>query len=146
LGATGDLLDVNVWLAFAVDRHPHHSVALGAWQDLNRPSFCRLTQLSFLRLLCNTHVMGDERFDPENAWAEYEKLETGGSVYYAEEPPTIADALSGFARGGKTSRDFWTDAYLAAFAKAAGMRLVSFDAGFSRFRNIDFLNLTTVGT
>ena len=142
MSATGDLLDVNVWLAFAVEGHPHHWAALSAWRDLDRPSFCRVTQLSFLRLLCNAQVMGNERFEPEKAWVEYEHLEESGTVYYAEEPPTLADALKGFAKGGRTSRDFWTDAYLAAFAKAAGMRLVSFDGGFSRFRNVDFLNLT----
>jgi len=36
---------------------------------------------------------------------------------------------------------FWTDAYLAAFARSAGMRLVSFDAGFARFDRLDCLLL-----
>ncbi len=35
----------------------------------------------------------------------------------------------------------WTDAYLAAFAKCAGLRLVTFDHGFSRFKALDLLIL-----
>ena len=43
--------------------------------------------------------------------------------------------------GAKASRHFWTDAYLAAFALTAGMRLVSFDSGFTRFKDLDCLIL-----
>jgi predicted nucleic acid-binding protein len=53
-------LDVNVWLAFAVDGHPHHKAALKAWGELKRPTFCRITQLGLLRLLCNRQVMGND--------------------------------------------------------------------------------------
>ena len=34
------------------------------------------------------------------------------------------------------------DAYLAAFAKCAGFRLVTFDQGFTRFPGLDTLLLT----
>ena len=35
----------------------------------------------------------------------------------------------------------WTDAYLAAFAQSAGLRLVSFDRGFGRFLGLEKLVL-----
>jgi len=35
----------------------------------------------------------------------------------------------------------WTDAYLAAFAKAGGLRLVSFDGDFVHFDGLDLLRL-----
>ena len=72
MSAIADLLDVNVWLAFAVDGHPHHKAALKAWGELKRPTFCRITQLGLLRLLCNRQVMGNDALEPEDAWAEYE--------------------------------------------------------------------------
>ena len=37
--------------------------------------------------------------------------------------------------------NLWTDAYLAAFAKCAELRLVTFDKGFTRFPGLDALIL-----
>jgi predicted nucleic acid-binding protein len=31
--------------------------------------------------------------------------------------------------------NFWTDAYLAAFAEASGFTLVTFDEGFRQYKN-----------
>ena len=78
MSATADLLDINVWLALAVEGHPHHKAALKVWPHLTRPSFCRLTQFGFLRLLCNPHVMGAAVLEPEGAWAAYAQLAEGG--------------------------------------------------------------------
>jgi toxin-antitoxin system PIN domain toxin len=141
LSATADLLDVNVWLALAVEGHPQHKAALEAWGQLTRPCFCRLTQLGFLRLLCNGHVMGGAVLEPETAWAAYEQLADGGVVEFAEEPAGLDGRLKHLAERAKTSRDFWTDAYLAAFARCAGLRLVSFDSGFARHKDLACLIL-----
>jgi toxin-antitoxin system PIN domain toxin len=143
LNTTADLLDVNVWLALAVQGHPQHKAALAVWNQLTQPSFCRLTQLGFLRLLCNPHVMGPAILDPEAAWAAYEQLMSGGMVAFVDEPAGLDARLRRFVIGAKTARDFWTDAYLAAFARCAGMRLVSFDAGFARYKEINCLILKT---
>ena len=48
-----------------------------------------------------------------------------------------------FGNLGRTSPNLWTDAYLAAFANCAGLRLVTFDEGFYRFKGLDVLILTT---
>jgi predicted nucleic acid-binding protein len=53
--------------------------------------------------------------------------------------------LKALTKGAKGTRDFWTDAYLVAFAQAAGMRVVSFDSGFARFKDLDYLILETNG-
>ena len=137
----GDLLDVNVWLAFAVEGHPHHEAAVKTWASLKRPAFCRITQMGWLRLLCNPQVMGDLAFTPQRAWAEYEQLLEGGSIHFIDEAPDLDAILKQLAFGAKASRDFWTDAYIAAFAKSAGMRLVSFDSGFRRFKDLECLIL-----
>ena len=51
------LLDVNVWIALAAERHTHHRVARYWFSNLQdeKLAFCRLTQLGFLRLLTNIH-------------------------------------------------------------------------------------------
>jgi toxin-antitoxin system PIN domain toxin len=141
LSAIADLLDVNVWLALSVEGHPHHQAALKAWADLSQPSFCRLTQLGLMRLLCNRQVMGRLAFAPEAAWTEYEQLMAAGAVQLVEEPAGLEVNLKSLTRRAKATRDFWTDAYLAAFARSAGMRLVSFDTGFARFDLLDCLLL-----
>ena len=144
MSAIADLLDVNVWLALAVESHPPHKTALESWlHTLRRPTFCRVTQLGFLRLLCNRQVMGTLTFEPSDAWVEYEELLSQDIVHFIEEPPEIEVNLRGFTKGAKAARDFWTDAYLAALAQAAGMRIVTFDAGFGRFKDLDCLILAT---
>jgi|HubBroStandDraft_1064217.scaffolds.fasta_scaffold379889_2 toxin-antitoxin system PIN domain toxin len=139
LSATADLLDVNVWLALAVEGHPQHKAALKAWNHVTRPTFCRLTHLGFLRLLCNEQVMGGAVLAPASAWAAYEQLADGGVVEFIAEPAGLEERLKQFARGAKAARDFWTDAYLAAFARCAGLRFVTFDSGFARYKDLDCL-------
>ena len=144
MSATADLLDVNVWLALSFEGHPQHKAALKAWSHLTRPSFCRITQLGLLRLLCNPLVMGSAVLEPEMAWAVYEQLPHGSAVDFVDEPAGLDARLKHHTRGARAARDFWTDAYLAAFAKCAGLRLVSFDAGFTRYEELALLKLETV--
>jgi len=141
LSATGDLLDVNVWLALAVTGHPHHKTALQSWSTLRRPAFCRITHLSLLRLLTNKEVMGKDALGPEEAWKSYETLLAAGAARFIAEPDGIEASLKDAAKGAKAARDFWTDTYLAAFARTAGLRLVSFDTGFARLSDLDCLIL-----
>jgi uncharacterized protein len=60
------LPDVNVWIALAADKHVHHNVAKHWFMNIqaDRVLFCRITQLGFLRLLTNRHVMGEEVLIP----------------------------------------------------------------------------------
>jgi toxin-antitoxin system PIN domain toxin len=143
LNAIDDLLDVNVWLAFAVSGHAQHGVAVKAWSQLTRPTFCRVTQLGLVRLLCNRQVMGNDALEPGEAWSLYEQLIESGAVYFAEEPANLETSLKPMLIGAKAARDFWTDAYLAAFATNKNMRLVSFDGGFSRFKGLNNLILSS---
>jgi hypothetical protein len=52
--------DVNVWVALTSNRHVHHALA-NKWvqtTENDQIAFCRITELGFLRLLTNSHVMG----------------------------------------------------------------------------------------
>ena len=62
-------LDVNVWIALAAELHTHHRVARHWFRNLadDKLVFCRVTQLGFLRLLTNRHVMQEEVMSPDEA-------------------------------------------------------------------------------
>ena len=64
------LPDVNVWIALAADRHTLHRAARHWFSNLQDEKlvFCRLTQLGFLRLLTNKHVMLEEVMSSGEAW------------------------------------------------------------------------------
>ena len=57
------------------------------------------------------------------------------------EPPGVHERLAELCQVGRTSPNLWTDAYLASFARCAGLRLVTFDRGFARFTGLDVLIL-----
>jgi predicted nucleic acid-binding protein len=61
------------------------------------------------------------------------------------EPAGLDVCLGAFCNLGRTTPNLWTDAYLAAFAKCAGLRLVTFDQGFSRFKGLELLTLKPEG-
>lgn len=140
------LADVNVWLATIVERHPHHAPAIAWWKEEVLPSrrtvcFCRLTQLGLLRLLTNEAVMGPSRRSPEQAWQDYDRLLEQGVVEYVDEPEGLADLLRDHSAGKTPSASLWTDAYLAAFARAADLPLATFDRGFRRFVDVELETL-----
>src|SRR5258706_10291094 len=60
------LPDVNVWIALAAERHTLHRAARNWFSNFQdeKLAFCRLTQLGFLRLLTNKHVMQEEVMSP----------------------------------------------------------------------------------
>ncbi len=138
-----DLLDVNVWLALAVEAHTHHARAKEYWQKGAAPvtAFCRITHLAFLRHLTNKAVMGGHRLTLSAAWAKSAEFLALPEVALLSEPAGLDDQLERFCQTGAGSPNWWTDAYLAAFAKCAGLRLVSFDQGFSKTAGLDLLLL-----
>ena len=143
------LADVNVWLATVVGEHPHHREAIRWWKEELLPAgdgiaFCRLTQLGLLRLLTNRHVMGPQRKTIEEAWSIYQQLRAARPVVFAPEPETTETLLARQCRLGGTSTKFWTDSYLAAFARAGDLGLVTFDRDFTRFPDLE-LRLLAVG-
>jgi toxin-antitoxin system PIN domain toxin len=139
-----DLPDVNVWLAFSAADHPHHARARRYWyeESADQFAFCRVTALGFLRLVTNAAVMGGQPLTVSQAWQSYAAFRQLPEVVLAAEPSGCEIFLKEWALDkGSTPRQ-WTDAYLAAFAKAGQFRLVSFDGDFSCFEGLDFLHLT----
>lgn len=135
------LADVNVWLATLVQQHPHHQRAINWWRRKVLPDgqevlFCRVTQLGLLRLLSNETVMGASRRTPREAWRDYDRLLAQGPIGYLHEPDDVDQVLRSHTLDESASASLWADAYLAAFACAADVRLATFDRGFSRFSGL----------
>jgi uncharacterized protein len=125
--------DVNVWIALAYEGHQHHTSATAWFARLNGESvyFCRFTQLGLLRLLTHPRVMrGDVRNQTE-AWQTYNSfLQDERVSFHAEsDPDQIEASLRRLTSNARSTSQQWPDAYLAAFAGAAGLTLVTFDRG-----------------
>jgi uncharacterized protein len=143
LPSSTDLLDPNVWLALAAEAHVHHGRAQLYWakEAAPRTAFCRVTQLAFLRHLTNQTIMSDQVLTPLAAWKKHGEFLALPEVQFLSEPASLEEWLRKYSDLGRMSPNLWPDAYLAAFAKSAGLRLVTFDRGFSKFRGLDLLLL-----
>jgi uncharacterized protein len=138
---TGDLPDLNVWLALAVQEHPHHLIAREYWETVqNAPPpernlwFCRVTMLGVVRLLCQPKVVGKGALNPSNAFALYQRFRSVPGVGLLPDPANCENTLLTMLGDQVLPARQWTDAYLAALAQSSGARLVSFDNDFLRFR------------
>lgn len=138
-----DLPDVNVWLALAVADHAHHQRARSYWYEEagERLAFCRVTSLGFLRLATNTTVMSGKPFTVSEAWQAYGAFRRLPEVSLTDEPEGCEAWLESWALGERPTHRHWTDAYLASFARAGGLRLVSFDRDFTHFEGLSLLRL-----
>lgn len=136
-----NLLDVNVWLTLLDDGHVHHRTVLGWWEALNEQeaAFCRITQMSLLRLLTNMKVMGEGVLTPGEAWKLYRKTCEDDRVVFLTEPDDLESHWESNTRGSRHSSNIWTDAYLAAFAKGHRIRLATLDEGFKHFAGLDWV-------
>jgi toxin-antitoxin system PIN domain toxin len=98
------LLDVNVWVAFAWAGHVHHEIARTWFAGLESggAAFCRVTQMGFLRLITNHHVMGSEAVSQPRAWTLYEDLARDERVTFAPEPAEVEAAWKHHTQGSFT--------------------------------------------
>jgi uncharacterized protein len=131
--------DVNVWVALAYRGHRHHPSAVLWFESLDDEIayFCRVTQLSFLRLVSHPSVMGEDLKTQIAAWRAYDVFLADERVAFRPEPDG-AQLESSFRRitsGHHSSSKQWPDAYLIAFAEAAGMILVTFDRTLHQIRD-----------
>lgn len=125
--------DINVWVALTHGAHVHHQVARDWFDSLPagvRFCFCRFTQLGFLRLLTAEAVMGAEVMSQREAWAVYDRWREDDRVRLLEEPLDLEARFRARTRLRHAAPKAWADAYLAAFAEASQLTLVTFDRAF----------------
>jgi hypothetical protein len=146
-GAAADLPDVNVWLALAVQEHPHHAAASHYWEQAAslRVCFCRVTMLGLVRLLTQPRLMGSAALGAADALGLYDRFAALPEVDLLPEPAGTGVVLRRLVDAALPAR-LLTDAYLAAVAIAGGLRLVSFDRDFGRFDGLDLLRLPAAST
>jgi toxin-antitoxin system PIN domain toxin len=137
------LVDVNVWVALAYSLHVHHDLAKRRFETIgvDQAYFCRLTQLGFLRLLTNPHVMGPNVMTQPRAWQTYDELDQDLRVSFLAEPEHVDSAMRQFTRGYRSGPNAWTDAYLGALANTAGLTVVTMDRGFAHMPGVEALIL-----
>lgn len=141
----GDLLDINVWLALAVQEHPHHAIAHRYWREVQAQQattrtpflwFCRVTMLGMVRLLCQPKAVGTGALNLSTAWALHQQYRALPQIGLLADPAGCEAQLQRWVTpvdGNELPARLWTDAYLAAVAQSASLRLVSFDRDFQRF-------------
>jgi toxin-antitoxin system PIN domain toxin len=133
------LCDINFLFVLATDQHEHHARA-AAWLEQAGPGdaiVCRQAQLGFFRLLNNPAVLQEEALRSDACWRVWQQLIRDERFrFMSEEPEGVDELLKRFTDRREFTPKLWTDAYLAAFAKAAGFSIVTFDAAFRQFQGI----------
>lgn len=129
------LCDANVLLALVYSGHEAHPHALAWFDSLQDDSavVCRATQTTLLRLLTQGSVMGLHVCTQQRAWEIYDELMSDARFVFEPEPVGLEDIWRVFCSRPIVAPRLWADAYLAAFAAAGGMLLVTFDHGFRQF-------------
>jgi len=124
--------DTNVWLALVWERHSHAGTAQAWFNGCvgEQFFFCRFTQIALLRLLTTKAVMGKELRTMAGAWEIYDRCCADERIAMLAEPEGMDLKFRNLARSRLSSPHVWADAYLAAFASTAGLKLVTFDKAF----------------
>ena len=143
LPSKGDLPDVNVWLALSAPHHSHHEPARAYWDNTAAAKvwFCRHTALGMKRLLGQNAVMKSQTQSSAQCWASWQTWLQVPEVGVQTEPLGLDASLNELQLQTSWPGGMWPDAYLAAFAIAANLRLVSFDRDFSRFEGLNWIHL-----
>ena len=146
MSTTGDLPDLNDWLALTCPGHSHHRPAVHYWeqQAAKQVLFCTVTALGLARLVCQPKVMGAAVKTAKEASALLEACCQQPGVSMALAEPQGWVLFHQFLRSGEVPARLCTDAYLSAIAMANGWRLVSFDLNFERFEGLERLTLPAV--
>lgn len=137
------LPDVNVWLALSLSGHVHHAAARDWLEGIRKSDsvfFCRSTQQGLLRLLTTSQVLapsGNPPLSNREAWEVYERLRADGRIAFATEPSGAETVWQALANQNTASPKLWMDAWLAAFALSAGLRLTTTDRAFSQFPKLN---------
>lgn len=97
--------------------------------------------MAFLRLVTNPKVMVTDVLTPQQAWETYRKFRADPRILFAEEPAELEKSWVKMTDNAEFKQNLWTDSYLAAFAKAGGFTIVTFDVGFQKFSQIDVIVL-----
>jgi len=89
--------------------------------------FCRFTQIGLLRLLTNESAMGADVLDQIQAWEAFDALAANPNNRMLDEPAGLDPLFRQQTSSRYAATKQWADGYLAAFAEAGNLTLVTFD-------------------
>lgn len=130
------VIDVNVALPLILEQHSQRAVASAWWAKQPDQSvvFTIPVRMAVLRLLTNRALMGGGVLKPEQAWSVMTALLADARSVVRNDAPAGLDLYwISMVRGRDPSPNLWIDAWLAAFAEAEGMQMVTFDRDFRKF-------------
>jgi predicted nucleic acid-binding protein len=110
--------------------HAHNSSAVRWYESLDPSAslvFCRHTQLGLFRLLSTESVMKRDTLSQRQCWDVFDRWTGSGQACLVQEPLGLDSRLRVRTGGESASPKTRADAYLAAFAEAAHLTLVTFD-------------------
>ena len=126
--------DVNVWLALLLADHIHRPAAKAWWESDTADSivFCRVTQISVLRVLTSAAAMNGQPLTMKQAWRAYDRLFEDDRVALVREPEGLDEQFRKLSGSWAASPKVWADAYIAAFAARLNATLVTFDKALEK--------------
>jgi predicted nucleic acid-binding protein len=71
--------------------------------------------------------MGIDVATQAEAWRIHDLFYENGRTFFADEPKALEEQFRARTSREESSTKEWADAYLIAFAEAAGLRIVTFD-------------------
>lgn len=126
---TLNFLDANVWLALMWSRHVHSEKARAWFESASEEKFlfCRVTQVTVLRLLTTAALLGSDVRKMHQAWDLWDRVCADDRIEFLPEPEGIEAEFRRVSVARSASPKVWADAYLLAFASVAGLKVVTFD-------------------
>jgi toxin-antitoxin system PIN domain toxin len=137
------ILDANLLLYARNRADPRHPAAR-AWLEeaLNGPTRVGLpwwTLAAFVRIATNPRAF-DVPLSPDDAARQVEEWLAAPRAWLAEPSVHYAEVFANLVRSYQVRGPLVTDAQLAALAIDHGVAVVSTDADFARFREVEWVN------
>lgn len=136
----GYLADVNFLIALLHAKHALSERAV-SWLDRQEQpgsiAICRVAQMGALRILTNPDWLKEEVQAAAADWDAWDLLLTDDRFTRVQEPARLELEWRLLTQDLPAGRSAGTDAYFAAFARAGGYRLLTFDRGFRQFEGLD---------
>lgn len=138
------LADVNVLLALSDPQHFSHEKAKNWFLELppgSKLCICRVAQLGFLRLVTSNTVMQGKALTMREAWSFYGELIQHPNIDQIIEPESAQLEFMRCSLRFKRATKRVTDSYLAGFAIAGDIHLVTLDKGFKAWDQLKLILL-----
>jgi len=130
------LADVNFLIAILDIKHEHSEQA-SSWLknagERHSIVICRVAQMGAIRLLTKQSIMGAGVLTGAEAWGYLNTLFKDDRFVFGSEPVSFESSWQTICEWTPKGSSAETGSYLAAFAIAGNLTMVTFDGGMTRF-------------